>query len=306
LTWPRGRLTIREIAEALAAYDRAVILDPRDPALHFDLAGNTLRFLHRFADAIEANERALALAPDLPYARLNNARIDVLWRGDLDAPRQVVSRGPETYGYAVSWDLWRARLALWQRQPDSVQAVLQATEYVTFESQDSYEPTSLYAAWAHQLRGDHVAARDPFTSALAQLDAALRGRPDDWRLHASRGLALAALGRQAEATREADWLTRSIAWLSSYTQTELSEARAVIFAQADLADEALAELEPLLGGPSWTSAHLIRLDPRWDPIRDDSRFQTLLVRYGSPPEAGERPVRVTAARGADAPSTRRP
>ena len=43
--------------------------------------------------------------------------------------------------------------------------------------------------------------------------------------------------------------------------------------------EYAAEIEPLLTGPSVTSVHLFRLDPRYDPIRDEPRFQALLEKY---------------------------
>jgi hypothetical protein len=85
----------------------------------------------------------------------------------------------------------------------------------------------------------------------------------------------------SEARQEAVWLRESTAFADPFGRGKLSEARAMIFAQAGLVNEALSELEPLLVGPSWTSVHKLGVDPRWDPIREDPRFQALLEKYGN-------------------------
>lgn len=41
---------------------------------------------------------------------------------------------------------------------------------------------------------------------------------------------------------------------------------------------ALDEIERLLDGPSFVTVHTLRLDPRWDPIREYPRFKALLVK----------------------------
>jgi len=46
-----------------------------------------------------------------------------------------------------------------------------------------------------------------------------------------------------------------------------------------MAGEAVAEIEQLIAVGSET-VHTLRLDPRWDPIRSDPRFQALLRRFG--------------------------
>jgi serine/threonine-protein kinase len=267
--------------EVLAAFKKATALDPRDVGLLTVMGGDTFRFLKQYEDAIEAFDRALELAPDYHGAELRRAWTYLLWHGELDTLRQVLEHAPESFGDYGSSDRWRVRLALWERKPDVVLAVLGAPALVTFEARLGYEPGLLYAGWAHQLRGDRAAASRAFTGALAQLDTA-PALPEDWRLQASRGLALAALGRQREAKREAARLTRSPVYADLFTRPVLDEARAMIFAQAGLVDEALAEIEPLLARPSWTSAPMMRLDPRWDPIRKDPRFQVLLVKYAEP------------------------
>ena len=59
----------------------------------------------------------------------------------------------------------------------------------------------------------------------------------------------------------------------------VAEERARILAQAGEVDAALDEIEQLLVGPGFLSVHRLRLDPRWDPIREHPRFQALLAKY---------------------------
>jgi serine/threonine-protein kinase len=275
-----------EWAEWRAAYERATSLDPRDVDLIFDLGGNALWVQHRYEEALAAHNRALALDTGVAFPKVARGMLYFLWQGRLDTLRAVLARGPESYGPAGTALFWRVQLALWERRPDLVLALVPDPHRVVFESQISYEPALLYAGWAHQLRGDSAAARSAFTGALVQLDSVLRGLSGDWRLHASRGIALAGLGRRAEAMREADWLRDNAPGLGT-DGLDLLTARVRIFAQLRLAAEAVAELEPQLDGPSWfVSGPLLRVDPRWDPIRRDPRFQALLVKYAVP-----RPVR---------------
>ncbi len=105
--------------------------------------------------------------------------------------------------------------------------------------------------------------------------------PDDWRVHAVRGLALAGLGRRQEALREARWLQQqSVVYREdAYDSRLVAEERARILAQAGELDAALDEIEQLLAGPGYLSVHTLRLDPLWDPIREHSRFQALLAKY---------------------------
>jgi hypothetical protein len=61
----------------------------------------------------------------------------------------------------------------------------------------------------------------------------------------------------------------------------LARDRAWILAQAGEAEAALDEIERLLAGPSWISVHILRLDPRWDPIREHLRFTAQLAKAKS-------------------------
>jgi TolB-like protein/Flp pilus assembly protein TadD len=262
----------------LVAFANATRLDPRNANLFFDLGGQTYQFLRRYDDAIRTYRQALALAPDEVTLRAVIALTYMEHTGQPDSLWAVwPSLGPELRASSEA-----ARFLLQARQPDSLLALVAGAGGAVVSDQDAYRPPALYHAWAHLLRGEPAAARAAFDSARVVLDSTERALPDDWRVHAARGQALAGLGRRADALREAQWLAESSTYRSDRLYgTKVAEERAQILARAGETDAALQEIERLLAGPSWLSVSLLRLDPRWDPIRGDPRFQALLVKYSN-------------------------
>jgi serine/threonine-protein kinase len=179
-------------------------------------------------------------------------------------------------------EVQRAELLLIARDGDGLLQLPRVANDEVLERRNSLVPGSLYAAWAHQLRHEPTAARAAFQLALASMDSALAKNPGDWRLHASLGLALAGLGKRAEAEREAEWLKRSSIYRNDAIDgPDLAEARARIFAQVSDAGPALDEIDKLLSHPAFFSTWSLRLDPRWDTLRDQPRFRALIARYGA-------------------------
>jgi hypothetical protein len=43
--------------------------------------------------------------------------------------------------------------------------------------------------------------------------------------------------------------------------------------------EAIDQLEHLLATSGEFSTHVLRLDPRWEPLKSNARFQALLAKY---------------------------
>jgi serine/threonine-protein kinase len=274
--------------EVFAAFGKATLLDPRNATLFYDLGGNTYQFMRRYADAVSAYDRALSLAPDLHIAAIDRGWTFVRWQGQLDTLRAALSSLPRDAEFeGGDAAAQRAALLLWERNADGLLQMLRSAPVEVFDVQGSFLPKALYAAWAYQLRGDHAAARAAFGSACARLDSALSGLPDDWRVHASRGMALAGLGRSEEALREARWLQQSAVYREdAFDGPGPAEDRARILAEAGDANAALDQIERLLAGPSRLSVHTLRLDPRWDPIRDHPRFKALLAKYADVASSG--------------------
>jgi TolB-like protein/Flp pilus assembly protein TadD len=266
--------------QVLQVFDTVAVLDPRRSDAFADLGGNTLLVLRRYPEAAEYYSRSLALAPDAAGTDVQRGRAWLNWQGRLDSLRAALRRHPTAIESDGALARWYAYLLFLERQADSLLLVLEDSPWTIFEWQLHYEPTALYAGWVHQMRGDDIAARAAFDSALVLLDSAVAILPSDWRVHAARGLALAGLGRRQDALTEASWLRESALYREDRVQgTWAVVARAQILAQVGETDGALAEIERVLARPSDESIHTIRLDPRYDPIRDDPRFLALLEQY---------------------------
>src|SRR2546423_1872925 len=267
--------------DALASYERAIRLDPRNANLYWNLGALTYQTMHRYGEAIEASRHALSLAPDLPNVAIRTGWAYVAWLGQLDTLRSALARIPnETpLGELGTGAAQRVLLLLWERQPDSLLALVETVHAPVFDGQEFFIPTTLYAGWAHQMRSDSGAAYFAFETARAFLDSVMRTAPDDYRVHMARGLALAGLRRKPEALREAEWLRASVVYRDDGNAGRyLAENRARILAQVGDFDGALDELERLLVVPSSLSANMLRLDPLLDPLRGLQRFKRLVAR----------------------------
>lgn len=268
--------------EAIATYEQVLRLDPRSARALYAL-GQTYEVTRRYADAAAMFDRALSLAPDYHAAALARGHLYLRWQGTSDTLRAAVARVPRDvemgqFGSGIGSHL---ELLHVERQADSMLALLAAYRRPVIEEQVSLRPASLFAAWAHQLKGDRVEARVAFDSARAILDSVRKERRDDWWVRASLGLALAGLGRRDEALGEARWLQQSTEYRTdAYEGTNVAMHRARILAQAGDADAAFDEIERLLTKPSWLSVNVLRLDPLFDPVRQHPRYEAVVAKHG--------------------------
>jgi tetratricopeptide (TPR) repeat protein len=261
-------------AEVFVAFESATALSPRNANLAYDLGGHSFLANRRYADAVEAYERAETLAPDLYDAAIHRGHTYVHWQGQVDSLGAIVARLPE-HLHLPEIELARVESALWSRDADAILEHLEEVSGDAIETQLVYYPKPLYAAWAHQLRGDQPAARLAFDSARVVLEHLIEEAPDDERLVNSLGYANAGLGRSQEA---ADGSVRSTL-ARQRAGLEMSETPGRILAQANLPDLAIPHLEALLEADSPFSAQTLRLDPLLDPIRDHPEFKALVERH---------------------------
>jgi tetratricopeptide (TPR) repeat protein len=151
----------------------------------------------------------------------------------------------------------------------------------TKQGEPSYEE-KLLIGLSQQRVGDVASARATYEKAVEdirrELEKVAPGTPAEAELHGGLGLAYAGLGEAASAIAEGQKAMAMRPTSKDPFEGPLEEyAMAQIYALLGDADHAIPILKRLLqipyGGP--ITPALLRLDPLWDPIRNDPRFQEL-------------------------------
>jgi TolB-like protein/Tfp pilus assembly protein PilF len=268
--------------EAVAELQRAIELDPRDVKASNNLA-LTYCAMRRFPEALATLDRVLAWSPTNARALLTKADA-LLAIGDLQAAEPLLANPEFPAGR-------RAMYALFQRNYDAAVEILSRDLAVEREQRDRQDILSL--AFSQQLAGDLSAARATYQKAVENFRRELEElRGDSYRQADTLlrlGAGYAGLGESASAIAAAE---KAMDLLPTSENPEfgpdLEDEVAHIYAQLGDADHAIPMLKRLLrtsyGGATFTTPATLRLDPVWDPIRNDLRFQELAAENAPSPE----------------------
>jgi tetratricopeptide (TPR) repeat protein len=132
--------------------------------------------------------------------------------------------------------------------------------------------------WAQEVAGDHAAAQETWRQARSELERFLEEQPENLALIDDLALTNAYLGNKAAAFKliERAMATVPIEKDAVYGPIPIEDL-ARVAAQMGEPDRAIAALQKLLSIPGGTplTPALLRLDPMFDPLRKDPRFQKL-------------------------------
>jgi TolB-like protein/Tfp pilus assembly protein PilF len=264
--------------DAIRYQQEAVRLDPRSPDLRWELAGS-FNSTRRYEEADRMLDAALTIAPDFAAASMSKAFVQEAWKGESTLAKKLLGevRGPLDRRGRVGRQAGVVYL-LWANPREALPFLDSVDSDSIRGGPDVYPKAFLYAI-AHEALGDADQARKKYETALPLLTAEVERSPQDIRTTYQRSLlarAYAGLGRKEDALREA---RRAVELLPISKDALIGAAieieRAAVEARVGETDAAIEHIRYLLSIPCALSPALLRIDPRWGPLRNDPRFRKL-------------------------------
>jgi tetratricopeptide (TPR) repeat protein len=266
--------------EALAHTQQAFRLDPRSVSIAGRLQ-NSYVFLRRYPEALGASEAVLAMAPG-DLSMVQDKAMVYLAQGDLAGARATMREvspdvtGPEVVAFFANyWDMY------WVLDESQQQLLLRLTP-TSFDNDRGTWATVLMELY--ELRGDHARARAYADTAWQQTQVQLRAVPGDAQRQVIGALQLAYLGRKNEAVA----LGLQALALSPISRDGLNspynqQLMARVYLMAGEKEKALDMLEPLLSMPYFLSPGWLRIDPTFQELKGNPRWERLVKQQ--PPAA---------------------
>src|ERR1700730_13936558 len=257
-------------------------LNPRDVNL---LSQHALSYviLRRFPDALRKLDQVLNITPD-DLGTLTQKAVIAQAEGNLPraaallAPLHPAAEDPN----ALETQVYQAIL---ERRPAQIVPRLKeilakpdpALGYINGELR-------FWLGWAEEVAGDHVAAQETWREARIELEPFLKEQPENYFLIGDLALTNMGLGDKAAALALAERAMAAVPIEKDALDGLIPiEILARVAARMGESDRAIAALQKLLSIPGTgplaenlpLTPALLRLDPMFDPLRNDPRFQKL-------------------------------
>ena len=266
-------------AESTANFEKAASLSPKDAFVLVNL-GDNYRANKNFEVADKIFDRAIEAAPASLNARGEKGKLALDLKGDFSEIQSQLTQ-------MAAWDdpeklvtLGWAKILMLQRKFTEAFAVLNQVPQELIHDGTAPVPKASLQGMLYLFQGDKTKAQAAFRRALPLAEQSLRESPNDAGRHIQLGFILTGLNRKEEAIAEgkrAVDLTPESA--DAFDGPQVTASLAQIYAWVGENDQALGLIDRSLQTPNGVTVSMLKLDPMWDPLRNDPRFQALVDKY---------------------------
>ena len=261
-----------------AYFNEAERLNSRDANLLIQHA-NCYISLRRFPEALRKLDQVLNITPD-DFSILAMKASIAQAEGDLPRAAALLAL-PQSNTNDSSGLPARIKQATLERNPARIIPRVKE-ELAKLDPAEGFHKSQLRFSlgWLQDLAGDHAGARENWRQARSELDSFLKEQPDNWQLIDVLALTNMGLGDKAAAF---SLLERAMAAMpvekDALDGPVVIETLARVAAHMGEPDRAISALRRAISLPTRTqppfTPALLRLDPMWDSLRGDPRFQEL-------------------------------
>src|SRR5213596_1974494 len=271
--------------ESTVNLEKAASLNPKDSFPLQQLAFN-YQVLRNYDTANKTIDRALALDPTALAPLEVKSKLAIAEKGDFSVAEkafEVVKSTPMTNEQKVKTASARADVFLLERK---YQEGLQEAERLPDDMLASFSKglggKYYLIGFARKALHDETGARAAFLKAKSAIEEQLKRSPDAEDAHIQLAKVLAYLNEKdsalAEAQRATELLPES---KDAFGGPEITGGVAEVHAILGDNDRAIEILDGLLSRPSSVTVQGLEVNPIWDPLRNDPRFQALIEKYGA-------------------------
>jgi len=271
-------------AESTANLEKAASLNPKDTWPLQNLSFN-YQMLRDFRKANQTIDRALALDPKAFSLLEVKSKLAIVENGDFGvAERALAALQSANISNAEKLKAANARADIFLLER-KYQEGLQAAENLP-DDQIAAFPGHLsskyyYIGFARKALRDETGAQAAFLKAKNTLEEQLKRSPDNPDIHIQLAKVLAFLSEKDSALAEAQRATELVPQSDAFGGPEIMSGVAEVYATLGENNRAIEVLDRLLSRPSGVTAQALKINPIWDPLRSDPRFQGLIDKYGA-------------------------
>jgi serine/threonine-protein kinase len=265
--------------ESLDQMKQALELDPHNLSI-LQQTSLTYQALRRYKETVAILDQLIAIAPKDIAIKVWRAGVDLQWRSDPSPLHTTIQTALTQDPKAVPFIFFQwLELALSERDPAAADRALAAMPTGGCYDENIPFPDSWCRGRVARLRGDEPAARAAFGSARRELEQIVRDQPDYAAALCAIGVVDAALGYKENAIREGQ---RAVELMpvskNAIDGAILVQYLAVIYAWTGEKDRAIERLTEVVKRPgSHVTYGDLRLNPFWDPLRGDPRFEAIVA-----------------------------